>query len=177
MTKTVAIFLVILSMIFISSCLDKVDENPSSRNPEKEKRELNEALASLINDGWDIDTTEMGIYYIVHEEGEGPTARHGDSLSLEYKGYLLGGMVFDATSFHYPDAIWDFVLDSTALIPGFTDGLTLMNKGAVIDMIIPSHLAYGEQGAGLIEPFTTILFTAKLHDLITPSDTTGTRSL
>lgn len=177
MTKTVAAFLVILSMIFISSCLDKVEDNPESRDPEKEKRELNEALSSLINDGWDIDTTEMGIYYIVHKEGEGPTAKHGDSLSLEYKGYLLGGMVFDATSYHYSDGIWNFILDSTALIPGFTNGLSVMNKGAIIDMIIPSQFAYGEQGNGLIEPFTTILFTAILHELNPLSDTTGTGSL
>jgi len=165
MSKTVAIFLGILSILFVSSCLDNVNDNPNSRNPEKEMRELNEALASLIADGWDIDTTEMGIYYIVHKEGEGPLVGEGDSLSLEYKGYLLGGLVFDASSLHYDDEIWDFVFISSELIPGFADGLSLMNKGAIIDMIIPSQYAYGEKGNGPIEPYTTILFTAKLHDL------------
>ena len=165
MSKTVAIFLGILSILFTSSCIDNVDDNPNSRNPEKEMRELNVALATLIADGWDIDTTEMGIYYIVHEEGEGPMVSEGDSVSLEYKGYLLGGLVFDATSFRYDDGIWNFVFSSSELIPGFADGLSVMNKGATIDMIIPSQYAYGEKGQGLIEPFTTLLFTAKLHDL------------
>ncbi len=103
MTKTVAISLTILTVLFTSSCIDKVDDNPTGRNPEKEQRELNEALAKLISEGWDIDTTAMGIYYIVHEEGEGPLAQEGDSLSLEYIGYLLGGAIFDASSNHYED--------------------------------------------------------------------------
>lgn len=176
MTKTVAIFLGLFSMIFISSCLDNVDDNPDSRNPEKEKRELDEALKSFIADGWDIDTTALGVFYIVHEEGVGPLVQEGDSLSLEYNGYLLGGMIFDATSYHYEDRTWEFVFDASQLIPGFADGLLLMNEGAIIDMIIPSEYAYGEQGAGLIEPFTTIRFTVKLHDLI-PSDSIEARSL
>ena len=165
MTKTVAISLTILAVLMTSSCIDRVDDNPTGRNPEKEQRELNEALALLISEGWDIDTTAMGIYYIVHEEGEGPLAREGDSLSLEYVGYLLGGLIFDATSYHYEDGIWEFVFHADELIPGFVDGISVMNKGAAIDMIIPSQYAYGEKGQGLIEPFTTLLFTAKLHDL------------
>jgi FKBP-type peptidyl-prolyl cis-trans isomerase FkpA len=165
MTKTVAISLTILIVLFTSSCLNGVDDNPAGRNPEKEQRELNEALAKLISEGWDIDTTAMGIYYIVHEEGEGPLAQEGDSLSLEYVGYLLGGMIFDASSSHYEDGSWEFVFNTDELIPGFADGITLLNKGAIIDMIIPSQYAYGEKGQGPIEPFTTLLFTAKLHDL------------
>ncbi len=165
MTKTVAISLTILTVLFTSSCIDKVDDNPTGRNPEKEQRELNEALAKLISEGWDIDTTAMGIYYIVHEEGEGPLAQEGDSLSLEYIGYLLGGAIFDASSNHYEDGSWEFVLKTNELIPGFVDGISVMNKGAVIDMIIPSQYAYGEKGQGPIEPFTTLRFTAKLHDL------------
>lgn len=165
MYKTVAIFLAFFSFLLLSSCLDKVDNNPQSRSPEKEKRELSEALTALVNEGLDIDTTELGIFYIVREEGEGPQATHGDTLGMEYIGYLLGGMVFDASSYHYKDGIWNFVLDSASLIPGFYDGLKLMNEGATIDMIIPSQFAYGEQGNGLIEPFTSIWFKAHLHKL------------
>jgi FKBP-type peptidyl-prolyl cis-trans isomerase len=86
-------------------------------------------------------------------------------LSLEYVGYLLDGMIFDATSYHYEDASWEFVFNADELIPGFVDGISLMNKGAEIDMIIPSQFAYGEKGQGPIQPFTTLRFSAKLHDL------------
>ena len=51
MSKTVAISLTIITIFFASSCLDKVNDNPTNRNPEKEMRELNEALSSLILEG------------------------------------------------------------------------------------------------------------------------------
>ncbi len=164
MAKTVAIFLTISSIFFATSCLD-VDDNPISRTPELEMRELNEALLSLVEDGYDIDTTDLGIYYIMNEEGEGPLAQEGDTLSIEYSGYLLSGIVFDASGYHYQDAIWTFVFDTTQLVPGFSDGISLMNKGAGIDMIIPSDYAYGAYGSGLIEPYSTLLFSVKMHDL------------
>ncbi|MFO7670410.1 MAG: FKBP-type peptidyl-prolyl cis-trans isomerase [Bacteroidales bacterium] len=165
MTRTVAYSLPVFIMLLTNSCLDSVNDHPTSRTPELEMRELSEALLSLQAEGYDIDTTDLGIYYIIHEEGEGPLAQEGDTISLEYTGYLMGGYIFDASSFHYPDGIWEFVLDSSELIPGFVDGISVMNKGAAINMIIPSTYAYGATGSGPIEPYTTILFTARLHDL------------
>jgi FKBP-type peptidyl-prolyl cis-trans isomerase FkpA len=165
MPRTVAFALPVFIILLVTSCLDSVDDPVTSRTGELEMRELNEALLSLQAEGYDIDTTDLGIYYIVDEEGEGPLAQVGDTLSLEYTGYLMGGYVFDASSFHYPDGIWKFVLDSTGLIPGFRDGISVMNKGASINMIIPSPYAYGALGSGPIGPYTTILFAARLHDL------------
>lgn len=164
MTKTVAVFLLISSIFFTTSCLE-VDEETSERSPEMEMRELNEALLSLIEEGYDIDTTDLGVYYVVHEEGEGPLAQEGDSLSLEYSGYFFGGQIFDASAYHFPDGIWELIFAPEKLAPGFSDGLTVMNKGAGIDMIIPSEHAYGATGSGMIEPYTTILFAVKMHDL------------
>ena len=60
--------------------------------------ELNAALAKLESEGFDVDTSELGIYYIIHTEGEGPLPQAGDSLQLEYTGYLLNGLIFDASS-------------------------------------------------------------------------------
>lgn len=164
MAKTAAIFLAIFSIFFATSCLD-VDDNSIARTPELEISELEEALLSLVEGGYDIDTTDLGIFYIMHEEGEGPLAQEGDTLSIEYSGYLLSGAVFDASRYHYQDAIWTFVFDPTQLVPGFSAGISLMNKGAELDMIIPSDYAYGALGSGPIEPYTTILFSVKMHDL------------
>ena len=164
MSKTVAVLLSISIVFFTTSCLE-VDDNPNARSQEMEIREINEALLSLVEEGYDIDTTALGIYYIIHEQGEGQTAREGDTLSLEYSGYLLGGLIFDASGYHYQDGIWEFVFNPADLIPGFADGISVMNKGAALDMIIPSEYAYGAIGSGIIEPYTTILFTVLMHDL------------
>jgi len=165
MIRTVAIFFTISTIFIATSCLDGIDENPYPRTPELEESELNEALQKLVAEGYDIDTTNLGIYYIVNEEGEGPLAKAGDTLSLEYTGYFFGGQVFDASAYHYEDSIWKFVFKEMNLIPGFEDGISIMNKGAGIEMIIPSQYAYGAYGYGPVGPYTTILFSAKLHDL------------
>ena len=94
----------------------------------------------------------------------------GDTCYLEYTGYLLDGTIFDTSHDHYIDGIWDLIYKDIQLIPGFDDGIALMGKGAELDMIIPSYLAYGAYGYGYIPPYSTIIFSAKMHDLKPKSD-------
>ena len=50
-----------------------------------------------------------------------------------------------------------------ALIPGFKEGLQLMNYGDKVMLMIPSHLGYGEQGArGVIPPNADLLFQLEI---------------
>ncbi len=164
MNKSIQLFTAI-ALLFATACdpLNMEDKNP--RTPEMETAELNKALSLLEADGYDIDTTDLGIYYIEHVEGKGPLAREGDTLRLEYAGYLLDGRMFDASAFHYPDSVWEFIFTASELIPGFADGLLLMKKGAEIDLIIPSEYGYGAIGYGGIGPYTTLVFATKMHDI------------
>lgn len=152
-----------LLVLIIFSCVDPV-ETPS-RTAATEQAELSEILANIHEEGYDLDTTDLGIYYIVHQEGEGDYPSEGDTCFMQYVGYRPDGSVFDASAYHYEDSIWQFVYKEVSLIPGFDDGISVMNKGSEIDMIIPSEHAYGEYGAGLIEPYTTLMFAAKMHDI------------
>ncbi|MCK4982293.1 MAG: FKBP-type peptidyl-prolyl cis-trans isomerase [Victivallaceae bacterium] len=164
--KTIS-FIIAISLAFTTiSCLDPVEEL-TPRTPEMEAVELNEVLDKLEADGYDIDTTDLGIYYIMYEAGPDslPQAQAGDTCFLEYTGYLLDGTIFDASAYYYDDAIWEFIYKENNLISGFDDGIALMNKGAKIDMIIPSELAYGVYGQGNIQPYTTLMFSAIMHDL------------
>ena len=48
-------------------------------------------------------------------------------------------------------------------IPGFNEGINLMNYGDKLMLYIPSNLGYGEQGAGdAIPPNTNIIFEVEL---------------
>jgi len=163
--KIIALTLLITTMAIVSSCLKGDDDYFEERTPEMEMTELDTFLSDLENRGFDIDTSDLGIYYIQRAEGEGPLAQAGDTLSLEYTGYLLSGQIFDASAYHYADSTWEFVFKEIQLIEGFDDGIALMNKGSEIDMIIPSEFAYGATGNGPIGPFTTLLFITKLHDI------------
>ena len=54
------------------------------------------------------------------------------------------------------------------VIPGWDEGLQLLNKGAKATFVIPSKLAYGEQGYQMIQPFTPLVFDVELVSIIHP---------
>lgn len=80
-----------------------------------------------------------GLYYHILEKGNGTSVRVTDSVKVFYKGYLLeNGEVFDQTKQGVPAR---FPL--ARLIKGWQLGVPLVNVGGKIQLVIPSHLAYG----------------------------------
>jgi FKBP-type peptidyl-prolyl cis-trans isomerase len=167
---TMVLSIAVIAMFNATSCLRDYGDDIIIRTPEMERSELDKALSLLEAEEYDIDTTDLGVYYIVNVEGEGPYAQPGDTLRLEYIATLLNGQIFDASAFYYSDSIWEFVFGDLPLIPGFEDGLSLMNKGSETDLIIPSEFAYGENGYGPIGPYTTLFFQTRMHDISPTSD-------
>lgn len=166
MLKTV-LGLIASTLFLLTSCINGLEIPRTSGD---ELAERNSIFADLIAGGYDIDTTELGIFYILHKEGEGPFPVSGDTCFLEYKGFLLDGTVFDASSNFAKDSVWSFVYKKIDLIPGFDDGISLMNKGTELDMFIPSELGYGANGTGNIPPYSTVLFSTKMHDVKPKTD-------
>lgn len=161
--KTITFVTAIPLIFFITSCMNNVDVE--ERTAETEKQELNEALSNLQNKGYNVDTTKLGVYYIMSKTGTGPFPVKGDTCSLIYTGYFLNGTIFDASYDHYQDSIWQFNYLDISLIPGFNDGIALLNKGAEADIIIPSAYAYGATGYGGVPPYTPLVFNLKMRDL------------
>ena len=92
-----------------------------------------------------------------------PTA--GQVVSVLYTGTLLDGTVFDASSKH-GNVPLNFTLGSSQTIPGFQEGISLMNKGDKAVLLIPSGLAYGANGAGTSIPANTVIrFEVELVDI------------
>ena len=166
--KNIAFLIAIAFTVSLTSCVDKVEER-EVRTPEMEEAELQQFLDQIVENELDLDSTDLGVYYLVDTMGTGPLVQSGDTCFLNYTGYFLNGQIFDASSNNPQnfDGIWEFIyLDPTERsIPGFEDGLALMNKGTVLDLIIPSALAYGATGSYSIPPYTTIMFSLELVDL------------
>jgi len=161
--KTIALAIIISLPIIFNSCVN-VDDVPE-RTEGTEQQELNEAIARLEKAKYDVDTTTLGIYYIMNKQGTGVFPQKGDTCYLIYTGFFLDGVIFDASIDHYKDSIWQFIYKEVNLIPGFDDGIALLNKGAEADIIIPSKLAYGPYGYQGIPPYSPILFSLKMKDL------------
>jgi peptidylprolyl isomerase len=100
-----------------------------------------------------------GIQYRVIKSGKGAQPDRSDCVSVNYKGSLINGKVFDATK---PGESATF--PAGRLISGWTEALQLMHEGDEWELVIPAGLAYGKKGAGdgLIPGDQTLVFDIQL---------------
>jgi FKBP-type peptidyl-prolyl cis-trans isomerase len=110
-----------------------------------------------------INVTGSGLQYEVIQEGSGPKPTADDRVRVHYEGSLTNGTVFDS-SYSRGEPI-EFSLGG--VIPGWTEGLQLMNTGSTYRLYIPSDLGYGLQGAGpQIPPYSTLIFEVELIGIV-----------
>jgi FKBP-type peptidyl-prolyl cis-trans isomerase len=110
-----------------------------------------------------IITTASGLQYEVVAEGPGPKPAAEDTVRVHYEGKLIDGTVFDS-SYLRGEPI-EFPLGG--VIPGWTEGLQLMNEGSTYNLFIPQDLGYGDRGAGeAIPPFSALIFKVELISII-----------
>ena len=104
-----------------------------------------------------------GIQYEVIKEGTGAQPLLRDTVKAHYKGSLLDGKEFD-NSFKRGQP---FSAPLTALIKGWQIALPLMKEGSHWRLWIPSHLAYGDRGAGSDIPGgATLVFEVELIQVV-----------
>ncbi len=109
-----------------------------------------------------VMVTDSGLQYEVMTEGDGPKPTAEDTVSVHYVGTLLDGTEFDSSVARGQPA--EFPLNG--VIPGWTEGLQLMNTGSKYRFVIPSDLAYGERGQGQsIGPGATLIFEVELLEI------------
>ena len=106
----------------------------------------------------EADVTELKI--VDQRVGKGPTANTGDSLSMNYKGTLLNGKVFDQS---YGRGPFDFILGAGNVIKGWDKGIVGMKVGGKRKLVIPAEMAYGAQSPSPDIPAnSTLVFEVEL---------------
>ena len=109
-----------------------------------------------------VVVTESGLQYEVITAAEGPKPASTDTVTVHYAGTLIDGTEFDSS--YQRGSPTSFQLDQ--VIPGWTEGLQLMNVGSKYRFVVPHDLAYGERGAGSqIGPFETLIFEVELLEI------------
>ncbi len=111
-----------------------------------------------------FEKTASGLRYQIIQKGNGTKATKGKKVSVHYSGALTNGLVFDS-SYKRKQPI-DFVLGIGQVIPGWDEGIQLLQVGDKARFVIPSDLAYGSRGAGgVIPPNATLVFDVELMDV------------
>ncbi|MDR3686112.1 MAG: FKBP-type peptidyl-prolyl cis-trans isomerase [Coriobacteriia bacterium] len=95
--------------------------------------------------------------------GKGPAAKAGDSVTVEYTGWLTNGAKFDSNVGGTPFPV---TIGAGQVIEGWDQGLVGMKLGGTRILTIPPSLGYGAQGSPpAIPPNSTLKFQVKIISL------------
>jgi len=136
-----------------------------------------EAIQPYNVAGKDTFETTSGLKYIIIEEGYGMYPRDNDLLLVDYTGFLSSGKIFDSSV--RKDKPFKFSLGDEKILKGWDEGLRKIGEGGMIKLIIPPHLAYGENGFKNIVPpnetlvFDILLMEVKPEIIVEPFDIEG----
>lgn len=149
-TRLNVFFLTLIIFIAFSSCKKESDE---AKQAGIDRGLIEQYVTDHNLDG---KYTLSGLYYVILEQGDGTYPAQNALIKVTYKGYLLDGTVFEEG--HIP------LISLANLIPGWQEGIRLIDKGGTIQLIIPSGLAYGEDQSENIPANSVLIFDITLHD-------------
>lgn len=103
--------------------------------------------------------TPSGLQYKVLTPGKGPRPTDTDVALITYTGTLTDGTEFDKSEQPVPLAV-------SGVVPGFAEGLKLMQKGGKYRLWIRPELGYGSKAAGPIPANSVLVFDVTLVDFL-----------
>lgn len=156
-------FYVKVENIYNQNELEAMKAEERAKSIMKDSIEATAYLANLAN----VQTTATGLKYVITKPSNGAKPKAGQEVSMLYKGLLLNGTKFDENQDQANP--FKFTIGMRQVIPGWDEGVMLLHEGEEAKFIIPSRLAYGEQGGGPIPPNSTLIFDVKLLKVSTVS--------
>ncbi len=110
----------------------------------------------------ELESTESGLQYFIHEEGSGDPPSEGDMVTVHYSGFLKeDGTYFDSSVMR--EDPFDFQVGTGQVIEGWDEGVLMMREGEKRTLVIPPELGYGASGAGeSIPPNATLVFDIEM---------------
>jgi len=141
---------------FQSQVRQSMAANHRALSDENRKKAADFLAANKDKEG--VVTLPSGLQYKILKEGSGRKPTDMDTVLCEYRGTLLDGTEFDATTPGKPAP-----LRAGMVIPGWKEALKLMPAGSKWRLFVPPVLAYGERGVGNdIGPNELLIFDLEL---------------
>jgi FKBP-type peptidyl-prolyl cis-trans isomerase len=141
----------------IGNAFDTLTEQKNEEGKQKEIEFLAENAKKP-----NVKITNSGLQYEVIVEGKGKKPTENDTVKVHYEGRLIDDTLFD-NSFERQEPI---IFALTDVISGWSEGLQLMTEGSKYKLYIPYELGYGAFGYGPIPPYSTLIFTVELIEVV-----------
>ena len=109
---------------------------------EQKKRDDGKAfmLANKTRDG--VKTMPSGLQYKVLKKGDGVKPKIDDYVTFNYRARTLDGREYDSSSKKGGPVTYR----ANGVLPGFTEGIQMMQPGAKWELYLPPEQAYGRHG-------------------------------
>ena len=115
-----------------------------------------DSIAALPN----AARTPSGLVFIVLNPGQGDLPTEADTVELTYTARLSSGELFDESTEPVQFPV-------EGLVPGFSEGLCMMQPGGSYRLVIPAELGYGAQGIqGIIPGGAALDFTVNFIRIV-----------
>ncbi|MGQ1910050.1 FKBP-type peptidyl-prolyl cis-trans isomerase [Marinifilum sp. RC60d5] len=101
--------------------------------------------------------SESGLYYLIHQKGEGIYPDQDSNITIAYIGYLSNGSIFDQSE--------KLEINLGDVIKGWSEGIQHFKEGGEGILLIPSHLAYGTTDYGSIPAGSVLIFDIHLLEV------------
>ena len=165
------------SVVEFASEIRRLDAEREEKRKKMERLAIDKAVA-FATMKTEADSLPSGLQIYYNEKGDGPKAKDGADLLINYAGYFNNGQLFNTNLLDVAE-VYDQVDQSrkdrnlyvpittntndSRLIQGFREALQNMRVGDKITVFIPSHLGYGEQGnRPFIPPNTDLIFELEM---------------
>ena len=109
--------------------------------------------------------TATGLKFIDTAVGTGETPTPGQTVVVDYTGWLSDGTKFDSSLDRGKPFEFMFGASPAKVIQGWEEGLATMKVGGKRRLIIPPELAYGASGQGSIPPNANLTFDVELREI------------
>jgi FKBP-type peptidyl-prolyl cis-trans isomerase FkpA len=150
MIRTIFAFL-LLTLVFVSCDEEETDYGPIDKKKIEDYLKANNLSAQ---------STESGLYYIIDKPGGTNHPTKSSKVSVNYKGYLLDGTVFDQSYTNGQPSSFNL----SGVIAAWREGIPLIGVGGKIKLLVPSELGYGSNAQSKIPANSVLIFDVELVD-------------
>ena len=156
----------IVVVIAFFSCKD-------NNNLQKLRNQELALLDAFIHEHYnDTIPKRSGLYYIEKTKGVGDSIKVGDRVQIFYATWTIDSILVDET-IGYTDGYryepYEFTVGTGSAIAGLDEAATYMQQGTVANLVIPSELAYGQNGTAGVAGFTTLLMQVEVYKIFRAS--------